>query len=209
MNDYSFGVGREGAERLDLVNNIFGPHSRRFLVNAGLREGISVLEVGCGSGNMTAFLAERVGPAGRVVAADASPKQIEIARERCSQAGHHNVTFVCEQAEGLDLPGQRFDLACCRLVLMHLLEPRPVVARIAGLLVPGGDARLRGTNHQYAPHAASLRRLPSRQRSLFACREDGGDRPRRRRPALSDDRRGGAPTDYRALRPADSAHPCG
>ena len=138
MNDYSFGVGREGAERLDLVNDVFGPHSRRFLMNAGLREGISVLEVGCGSGNMTAFLAEQVGPAGRVVAVDASPQQIEIAGELCSNAGHRNVTFVCARAEALDLPGQRFDLACCRLVLMHLREPGPVVARMAGLLVAGG-----------------------------------------------------------------------
>jgi len=138
MSDYSFGVGREGVERLDLVNEIFGPHSRRFLLNVGLREGLSVLEVGCGSGNMTAFLAERVGPVGRVVAVDASPLQIDIAGELCSKAGHRNVTFVCARAEALDLPGQRFDLACCRLVLMHLREPGPVVARMAALLVPGG-----------------------------------------------------------------------
>ncbi|MCX5858871.1 MAG: methyltransferase domain-containing protein [Proteobacteria bacterium] len=138
MNDYSFGVGREGAERLDLVNDVLGPYSRSFLLNAGLREGISVLEVGCGSGNMTVFLAEQVGPQGRVIAVDSSPQQIKIAGERCSRAGHRNVSFVCARAEALDLPGQRFDLACCRLVLMHLREPGSAVARMAGLLVPGG-----------------------------------------------------------------------
>jgi len=138
VDEYLLKVGHEGAARLDLVDDIFGPCSRRFLLDAGLRAGVSALEVGCGTGNMTRFLAETVGSGGRVVAVDASPRQIEIARERCAEAGERNVTFLYSTAENLDLPPQGFDVACCRLLLMHLRTPDHVVGRLLRFLVPGG-----------------------------------------------------------------------
>ncbi len=138
MDEYLLKVGTEGAARLDLVNDIFGPCSRRFLLDAGLRPGLSVLEVGCGTGNMTRFLAETVGCEGRVVAVDASPRQIEFAQARCAEAGCRNVTFVCSPAEGLDLPQRGFDVACCRFLLMHLRAPDATIDRMCRSLVPGG-----------------------------------------------------------------------
>jgi ubiquinone/menaquinone biosynthesis C-methylase UbiE len=138
MDDYMMKVGAEGAARLDLLNDILGPHSRRFLQDAGLRDGAAVLEVGFGTGNMTRFLATEVGPLGRVVAVDASEAQLEVARARFAGAGYGNVTFVCARAETLDLPPRSFDLACSRLVLMHLRAPQQAVARMVDLLAPGG-----------------------------------------------------------------------
>ena len=138
MDDYMMKVGADGAARLDLLDDILGPHSRRFLVDAGLHEGAAVLEVGCGTGNMTRFLAAKVGPLGRVVAVDASEAQLEVARARFTEAGHGHVTFVCARVETLDLPPRSFDLACSRLVLMHLRAPQQAVARMVDLLAPGG-----------------------------------------------------------------------
>ncbi len=138
MDTYLLKTGAEGAARLDLVEEIFGPHSRRFLLDAGLRPGMSVLEIGCGTGNLTRFLGETVGPTGRVVAVDASEQQVEIAHCRCAEHGVQNVTFACARVEDLDVPARTFDLACCRLLLMHLRTPDETVARLAGFLAPGG-----------------------------------------------------------------------
>jgi len=62
--------GREQAEdeRLDLLEQLFDPGSRRRLEMA--RPGWRCLVVGAGCGSMAAWLAQRVGPAGQVVATD-------------------------------------------------------------------------------------------------------------------------------------------
>jgi SAM-dependent methyltransferase len=73
-----------------------------------------------------------------VVAVDASEAQLEVARGRFAEAGFGHVTFVCGRAETLDLPARSFDLACSRLVLMHLRTPQQAVARMTDLLAAGG-----------------------------------------------------------------------
>ena len=80
MNEYVLQVGEQGFDRLKFLNGIFGEHSRNFLIRAGLKAGASVLELGCGTGSMTAWLAGAVGEAGSVIAVDASKEQIEIAK---------------------------------------------------------------------------------------------------------------------------------
>ncbi len=80
MSEYVLQVGKKGFDRLKFINDVFGEHSRNFLIRAGLREGSRILEIGCGTGSMTTWLAKTVGKNGRVIAVDASEKQIEIAR---------------------------------------------------------------------------------------------------------------------------------
>ena len=102
-NDYILEVGQQGKSRLGLLNEILNPLSQRFLNHAGLSEGMHVLEAGCGIGIMTTWLAQRVGPQGRVTALDNSQEQIAVARETIEAAGLTNVEFVCSSIEGADL----------------------------------------------------------------------------------------------------------
>ena len=53
--------------------------------------GSAVLDLGCGTGNITSLLAERVAPESRVVGVDPDEERIDIAREGNK---HTNVTFV-------------------------------------------------------------------------------------------------------------------
>jgi len=138
MSDYTLKVGNEGAKRLGLVDEILGPYSRQFLLDAGLKAGMKVLELGCGTGNTTSWIADRVGVNGRITAVDASEKQIEYAKSKCKESGLANVEFIVAAAESLILPSESFDFAYSRLLLMHLKEPVQAIKKMFELVRKGG-----------------------------------------------------------------------
>ena len=57
-NSYILAVGKKDEERLSIVNELFGETSRALLLKAGLSSGMHVLEIGCGTGNMTGWIAK-------------------------------------------------------------------------------------------------------------------------------------------------------
>ncbi len=61
-------------ERLGLLERLRDPFSQRHLAALGIREGWRCLEVGAGHGSVARWLAEQVGPQGRVVATDINPR---------------------------------------------------------------------------------------------------------------------------------------
>jgi ubiquinone/menaquinone biosynthesis C-methylase UbiE len=154
MNEYVLAVGKKGFDRLKFLNDVFCEHSRNFLVRAGLKEGMRVLEFGCGTGSMTTWIAKQVGINGRVIAIDASEKQLEIAREAAKQSGAANIEFICTTVEALDLQKDSIDLAYSRLLLMHLKDPKRVLINIKKYLKPGRVIACE------EPHAGSLITTP-------------------------------------------------
>jgi SAM-dependent methyltransferase len=134
---YVLATGEAAAYRLRLLHGLYGPGSRRVLVEAGLRRGMRVADLGCGVGTVTAWLAEQVGPGGHVVGVDASAAQLAQAREQVGARGP-NVRFheASATATGL-LPGS-FDLVYCRFLLLHLPEPERALCEMRNLLRPGG-----------------------------------------------------------------------
>lgn len=136
-NRYLLDEGTEAIDRLALVQRIYGSGSRAMLLAAGSLEGRRVLELGCGTGSMTRWLAEQVGEGGVVVGADASGAQLEVARARC--AGFPSVRFVCADASDTGLAPGEFDLVYLRLLLMHVPAPQTVLAHAHALLRPGGS----------------------------------------------------------------------
>jgi hypothetical protein len=60
---YLLATGAQEVERLRLLEEAYGPQSQALLRRASLREGLRVVEVGCGSGNVTCWLAAQVGAA--------------------------------------------------------------------------------------------------------------------------------------------------
>jgi SAM-dependent methyltransferase len=97
-----------------------------------LRPGMSLLDVGCGPGTVTAGLARLVAP-GRVVGIDPEPRVLDEAR---SQAP--GVDFVAADLAGFDPGGERFDVVHAHQVLHHLADPVAALRTMAGLAVPGG-----------------------------------------------------------------------
>lgn len=80
-------------------------------------------------------LAEITGRTGRVYAIDSDP----LARDEVAAvaAAHSQVLAITQAAEDLRLP-EAVDLAFCRFLLLHVVDPALVLARMAGAVRPGG-----------------------------------------------------------------------
>lgn len=136
--DYLVKVGEEADHRLKILNNIFRRASCDFFAHLGLSKGMTVLEVGCGTGHVTIDLAELVGPTGHVHAVDISAEQIEVARSNVQAQGLNNVTFEVVDVKDLHKQNNTFQFVVTRFVLMHLTDPKAALAAMYHCVAPGG-----------------------------------------------------------------------
>jgi SAM-dependent methyltransferase len=105
------------------------------LSRLGLGPGWRCADVGAGGGDVSVALAEMVGRDGRVYAVDSDPR----ARDEVAQAAaaHTQVIALTQAGEDLTLPEQ-VDLAFCRFLLLHVVDPSVVLAAMAATVRPGG-----------------------------------------------------------------------
>jgi ubiquinone/menaquinone biosynthesis C-methylase UbiE len=94
-----------------------------------------VLDVGCGTGNLTRALLGRLSEDGRVVAVDISPRMIEVARRKVADA---RALWRAEDARDLSLPDGSCDRVICYSVWPHFEDPPAVAAELRRVLRPGG-----------------------------------------------------------------------
>jgi ubiquinone/menaquinone biosynthesis C-methylase UbiE len=115
------------------------PNSKMIIRMAKVKSGDRVLDVGCGSGNLTLTAKRYAGPAGSVHGIDASPEMIEVARKKAKQTGI-NVLFDVGLIETLPFPEAMFDVVLSRLVIHHLPDElkRQGFAEMFRVLKPGG-----------------------------------------------------------------------
>jgi ubiquinone/menaquinone biosynthesis C-methylase UbiE len=111
---------------------------RRGHVRAALaaRPGERILDVGCGPGFYVRELLDEVGPQGSVVAVDASPDMLALARQRCD--GFENVMFHEGNATALPVDDGEFDAALCVQVMEYVPDPGVALAEMFRVLRPGG-----------------------------------------------------------------------
>lgn len=129
----------EEIQRMVRQSRLYNPSTRRFLEQAGISAGMKVVDVGCGAGDVTLLIADRVGPAGKVVGVDVNPAILEIARirTRAHIAGGENVSFVTGDINTAELDND-FDAIVGRLILIHLREPAGILRDLVRYLRPGG-----------------------------------------------------------------------
>jgi SAM-dependent methyltransferase len=105
------------------------------LERLGIGPGWTCADVGAGGGDVSVALAEIVGREGRVYAIDSDPRaRDEVA---AAAAAHSQVLAITQAGEDLRLPEQ-VDLAFCRFLLLHVVDPLRVLTRMAGAVRPGG-----------------------------------------------------------------------
>jgi SAM-dependent methyltransferase len=108
------------------------------LARLGLKGGESVLEIGCGTGALTAPVAEVIGEGGRLVAVDISEPMLGAARQRVSERGLGNVTLSHGDAQVFEFEPAAFDLATSRMGVMFFADPAAAFRNIKSALKPGG-----------------------------------------------------------------------
>jgi ubiquinone/menaquinone biosynthesis C-methylase UbiE len=109
---------------------------------AGLGPGAAILEIGCGTGQLTMRL---TGNGYRLTAIDIGPSMIAAARQRVQDAG---VSFQVTSFEDLPAPDARFDLVISSAAF-HWIDPEVAFSKSARLLRPGGWLALLGTEERY------------------------------------------------------------
>lgn len=118
------------------LRDLFRP-PERILQEAGIREGLTVLDFGCGPGGFSLAAARMVGPRGRVYAVDHHPLAVRSVRIAAGRRGLDNIRPVL----GTDLAGlpeESVDLGLVYDVLHDLPEPGPVLSGLHRILKPGG-----------------------------------------------------------------------
>ena len=137
--DATYTLGRTTHETTRLIeqSRIYGESTQRLCKRAGIGEGMRVLEIGSGAGDVALMLAELVGQEGRVVGVDVNPVILETARQRATEAGIGNVEFIAGDARTLAF-ADKFDAIVGRFVLMYMADPGEAFAKLITYLNPGG-----------------------------------------------------------------------
>ena len=121
----------EAMDRFTAFTTLFDPATFRHLDGLGLASGWRCWEVGAGGTSVVTFLAERVGPAGHVLASD-----IDVSW--AGEAAAPNVEVVQHDVAADPPPDGPFDLVHARLVLVHVPGRDAALATMAASLRPGG-----------------------------------------------------------------------
>ncbi len=103
---------------------------------AGLADGMDILELGCGWGSLTIWMAERY-PASRVVAVSNSKSQKQFIDRECFRRGLANVRVVTADMNDFEID-RRFDRVVSVEMFEHMRNHRELLRRISGWLKPGG-----------------------------------------------------------------------
>ena len=101
------------------------------LQRLGLGPGWRCADVGAGGGDVSVALAEMVGRDGRVYAVDSDPRARDEVARSAAAAAAAQVIALTQAGEDLSLP-EEVDLAFCRFLLLHVIDPGVVVRTMAG-----------------------------------------------------------------------------
>ncbi len=118
--------------------------------NAGLADGQTVLELGCGWGSLSLWMAEHF-PNSRIVSVSNSQSQRRHIMSECARLGLNNLTVVTSDMNDFDT-AERFDRVVSVEMFEHMSNWRELLARIRGWLEPDGRLFVHVFSHATAPY---------------------------------------------------------
>jgi len=134
---YPIKGGEVGRARLAVLARALAPTTERHLDRAGSLSGLTVVDVGCGGGDVTFALARRVGAKGQIIGIDLDEEKLGWARAEARAQGLDHVRFESTNVTQ-PWPVTGVDLVYARFILTHLREPQAMLAQALAALKPGG-----------------------------------------------------------------------
>src|SRR5688572_4889324 len=131
-----------GAEWLTRDNREQEERCSLMLDNLGIKQGMTICDMGCGNGFYTLKLAQMTGETGKVYAVDIQPEMIKMLRERASEQRIRNITPVLGVFNDPRLPKGKMDLILLVDVYHEFSHPEPMLAAMRAALAPGGVCAL-------------------------------------------------------------------
>ncbi len=120
------------------------------MAHAGLTDGQRILELGCGWGSLTLFMAERLPGAAITAVSNSAPQRAHIEAE-ARRRGLGNVRVVTADMNDF-APHARFDRVVSVEMFEHMANWRPLLERIRGWLEPDGRLFLHVFSHRSQPY---------------------------------------------------------
>ena len=111
-----------------------------------LTPGVSLLDVGCGPGTITADLAVRLAP-GRVTAVEVTEEALRLARAEARARGRDTIDFVVADVHALRFPPGTFDVVHAHQVLQHVADPILALREMRRVCRPGGLVAARDSDY--------------------------------------------------------------
>lgn len=134
---YVLGHSDTELRRLAMQSAFWGELTEDVFQRAGIDDGMHVLDIGSGAGDVSFLAARMVGPSGSVLGIDRSEDAVKRASARAAELGLSWCRFSVAGVEAFET-GQRFDAVVGRLVLMYLNDPARTLRSLARHLRPGG-----------------------------------------------------------------------
>jgi SAM-dependent methyltransferase len=131
-------TGRDYSRKLRLFNAFAEPELRRAIAGLGLKQGMRVLDAGCGTGEALRWLSDAVAPQGSVVGIDLAAAHVAAARAIVSD----EVLVLQADMRRPPLEPRDFDFIWSVNTINHLHKPLEGVRVLASLLRHGGRIAL-------------------------------------------------------------------
>jgi SAM-dependent methyltransferase len=131
-------MGFRGADWLERPERESEENVEGALDAIGLRPGMTVAEVGAGTGYVALRMAKRVGPGGKVYANDLQPEMLSLLRDNATKVGIANVQTVLGSETDPKLPPGQIDLIILVDVYHEFSQPQKMLQGIRRALKPDG-----------------------------------------------------------------------
>lgn len=131
----SYTIDEKTFERQQILAEILNPLTAPVLADIPEQSIASILDLGCGQGNTTRFLAESF-PGATTTGLEYDSKLVAYASAQA--ANRPGVSFQQGDAQKLPYPDASFDLVFCRYLLLHLPDPDAAIREMLRVTKPGG-----------------------------------------------------------------------